>query len=457
MRSRPWPDRNGGLARPRIPKRAPRGALFHCRGASAPVRRPSVIRRRAPVVRPARRPASGLHGHGNCFGSGHCRVAARQRIAPAAWPRRPGAAAVCAKRRAVVPIMPTVPHAAAGASSPASRHRERARQDCRRAARLAVAGGVVGALRPRRSVVMAAACLALGALFAAARAREPGGFRLRPGAGDRGVPLRLSEARAGRNWRRSSRAPTRRQPIERRYVYALYGQAIVAAGKSRGGAARSLTVSSTRRARRRTTRYSPPPGSCGAAAEWLAGDAAKANAFAKEARSLVADMPDRLPRVLGRHVDRRHGAEAGASSRNRSARCRTRCRSAEREDNAYRRSDRATISCRPCICMLKQPQSALEASLARLPVRRGRGQHVGHGEGAHGRVRGARDPGGTGAGARGDGRRARHRAQVEVGDEREPRAHQPRGHQAAAQGIRRGVGPVAPLARARGRIQRRQL
>ena len=53
----------------------------------------------------------------------------------------------------------------------------------------------------------------------------------------------------------------------------------------------------------------------------------------------------------------------------------------------------------------------------------------------------------AGAGARGDGGGARHRAQVEIGRGRGPRAHQPRRHQAAAQGIRRGAEPFAPIAR----------
>jgi diguanylate cyclase (GGDEF)-like protein len=51
---------------------------------------------------------------------------------------------------------------------------------------------------------------------------------------------------------------------------------------------------------------------------------------------------------------------------------------------------------------LKQPQSALDCEPVRLPVRRVRGKHAGDGEGAHGRIRRARDPRRAGAGARGD-------------------------------------------------------
>jgi hypothetical protein len=47
--------------------------------------------------------------------------------------------------------------------------------------------------------------------------------------------------------------------------------------------------------------------------EWLAGDAAKANAFAKEARTLPRRRVRPVPQVLGSDVDRHHGEEPWAA------------------------------------------------------------------------------------------------------------------------------------------------
>ena len=72
---------------------------------------------------------------------------------------------------------------------------------------------------------------------------------------------------------------------ERRHVYALYGQALVAAGR---------TADAWPLADRLEREAADPPDDLlratallvRATAEWLAGDAAKANAYAKEARAL---------------------------------------------------------------------------------------------------------------------------------------------------------------------------
>ena len=86
--------------------------------------------------------------------------------------------------------------------------------------------------------------------------------------------------------------------MERRYVYALYGQAMVAAGKN----AEALAL-----ADRLEREAADPPDDLlratarlvRATAEWLAGDAAKANALAKEAQALVKGRVRPLSRVSG--------------------------------------------------------------------------------------------------------------------------------------------------------------
>jgi ATP/maltotriose-dependent transcriptional regulator MalT len=78
---------------------------------------------------------------------------------------------------------------------------------------------------------------------------------------------------------------------ERRYVYALYGQALVAAGRT----AEALALAE----RLEREAVDPPDDLLRASArlvrgtaEWLAGDAAKGNAYAKEARSLLKGESD---------------------------------------------------------------------------------------------------------------------------------------------------------------------
>ena len=99
-------------------------------------------------------------------------------------------------------------------------------------------------------------------------------------------------------------------PIERRYVYALYGQAIVAAGKY--AEARALAERLEREV------HTPPDEALlatarlvRATAEWLGGDAAKANSLRQGGPAGLAGHVRRLPHVLGRDVDRRHGEEPG--------------------------------------------------------------------------------------------------------------------------------------------------
>jgi len=146
---------------------------------------------------------------------------------------------------------------------------------------------------------------------------------------------------------------------ERRYVYALYGQAMVAAGRTpeavdlaehlerEAGARRdNLTLATARLVR--------------ASAETLSGDSAKANALGKEARVLMQDTTDPYlvywsaitigvtARGLG-HLEESLASLQEALS------------SAEAVDNPYRRSS-AYYQLAQLYLALKQAQSALEAS-----------------------------------------------------------------------------------------------
>ena len=290
-----------------------------------------------------------------------------------------------------------------------------------------------------------AACLVLGALAAPralagpadspyAQAREIEGYLF-------GYPKRAQEELFAL-LARADASP----PIERRYVYALYGQAIAAAGKHADALALADRLEreagqTSDKALLATARL------VRSAAEWLAGDAGKANALAREARTLIADTPD--PNLAYWAA-----LSVGISARSRGqleeslGALQDALSLAEHEDNAFRRSI-AHYQLSTLYLMLKQPQSALEASLLAYQFGETAGSPWAMARARMARVRRVRDPGRAGARALGDGGCARHRAESEVGDERKPRPHQSRRHQAAAQGVRRGVEPVAPLARAR--------
>jgi diguanylate cyclase (GGDEF)-like protein len=146
---------------------------------------------------------------------------------------------------------------------------------------------------------------------------------------------------------------------ERRYVYALYGQALVATGRSAEALALAERIEREAasapddllRASARLVRGT---------AEWLAGDAAKANAFAKEARALLNGASDPYLAYLA-------AMTIGTSARSRGqfeeamVSLQEAAAMAERDDDAYRRSD-ALYQLSTLYLALKQPQHALDAS-----------------------------------------------------------------------------------------------
>ena len=149
-------------------------------------------------------------------------------------------------------------------------------------------------------------------------------------------------------------------PAVRRLVYALYGQAAVAAGNSADALALAdrLQREATTAAENRSLATALL---IRATAERFAGEAAKGNAFAKEARELLSATPDpylaywaamsigTTARNLG-HVEESLRALQEALSL------------AEQQDNAYRRAA-AFYQLSTLYVVLKQPQNALDASL----------------------------------------------------------------------------------------------
>jgi len=148
-------------------------------------------------------------------------------------------------------------------------------------------------------------------------------------------------------------------PADRRHVYALYGQAAAAAGN----VAEALAVAD-RLQREATTPAENPLLATSlllrATAEWLAGDAAKANAYAKEARELVTAADPYLSYWAAMSI--------GVTARSRghleeSMRALQDALSlTEQQNHAYRRA--ATLyQLSTLYVMLKQPQNALDASV----------------------------------------------------------------------------------------------
>lgn len=146
---------------------------------------------------------------------------------------------------------------------------------------------------------------------------------------------------------------------ERRYVSTLYGQALVATGRKAEALAHADRLERDAvnppddllRASARLVR---------ATAEWLAGDAARANAHAKEARSLLTGASDPYLDYLAAMTigmtarSRGNLAEALGSLQEAMA-------MAERDDDAHRRSG-ALYQLSTLYLVLKQPQNALDAS-----------------------------------------------------------------------------------------------
>jgi diguanylate cyclase (GGDEF)-like protein len=149
-------------------------------------------------------------------------------------------------------------------------------------------------------------------------------------------------------------------PIERRHVYALYGQAAAAAGNGSD----ALAVAD------RLKREAATPAENALLAtsllmrstvERVAGDAARANSFAKQARDLLNGTSDA-------YLEYWAAMSVGVTARNRgqleeSLRALQEALSlAEQQQNAYRRAA-ALYQLSTLYVMLKQPQSALDASL----------------------------------------------------------------------------------------------
>ena len=147
--------------------------------------------------------------------------------------------------------------------------------------------------------------------------------------------------------------------MERRYLYALYGQAMVAAGRN----AEALALAD----RIEGEAANPPDDLLRATArlvrgtaERLAGDAAKANTFAKEARALLKGASDPYlmywaAMTIGVTARSRGQFEEALGS------LQDALAMAERDGNAYRRSG-ALYQLSNLYLALKQPQNALDAS-----------------------------------------------------------------------------------------------
>ena len=148
---------------------------------------------------------------------------------------------------------------------------------------------------------------------------------------------------------------------ERRYVYALYGQAAAAAGRN------DETLALAHRLEREASTPAENPLLATAkllrgTTEWLAGDAAKANTFAKEARTLLEGASDPYLRYwaamsIGITARSRGQLEESLGS------LQDALSMAEQQNNPYRRSA-ALYQLSNLYLTSKQPQSALDASLA---------------------------------------------------------------------------------------------
>jgi len=223
-----------------------------------------------------------------------------------------------------------------------------------------------GSLRTRRprgcrafvGRAAAVACFALGAVFAAAPSADAADTTLAQPpeieAQLSGFPKRALEDLA----ELAARIGTA-SAMERRYVYALYGQAMVATG--RNAEALALVDRLEREA------GDPPDDLLFATArllrgavEWRTGDAGKANAFAKEARARVKGTADPYltywaAMTIGVTARSRGQLEEALGS------LQDALTMAESAGNPYRRSS-ALYQLSNLYLALKQPQDALDAS-----------------------------------------------------------------------------------------------
>ena len=277
------------------------------------------------------------------------------------------------------------------------------------------------------------------------------------GARDRGAALRVSEARRNRARRvdrargRSTRpgAPACLHPL-RRGTGGLRtdGGGLAHADRLERDAANppdDLLRASARLVR--------------ATAEWLAGDAAKANAYAKEARTLLKGAPDSkgasdpylaylAAMTIGVTARSRGQVEEALGSLQEAMTM------AERDDDAHRRSG-ALYQLSTLYLVLKQPQNALDASRQAYRFAELAGSTPGMVKARMAESAALEVLDRPGAGTGRNGRGPCPRPQVALAGRRESRAHQSRRHQAAAQAIQRCPRSLAPVACARQRVQRR--
>jgi len=170
-----------------------------------------------------------------------------------------------------------------------------------------------------------------------------------------GFPKRAQDELAGLLARADSAAPA-----VRRQIYALYGQAAVAAGNSPDALAVAdrLKREATTSAENALLATSLLVRST---VERLAGDAARANSFAKQARELLNGASDP-------YLDYWAAMSIGVTARNRGhleeslGALQEALSLAEQQDNSYRRAA-ALYQLSTLYVMLKQPRSALDASL----------------------------------------------------------------------------------------------
>ena len=255
--------------------------------------------------------------------------------------------------------MLTALHAAAGALSPAPPTIER-RADTAAARRGSPLAGAWSRLLAHAVRAFAAAAFALCGLSAAAVPASQGESAYTQARDIErhlsGYPKRAQEELA-LLLARADASP----PAERRYVYALYGQAIVASGKH----AEALALAERLEREARNSSDNPILATARlirAAAEWMAGDAAKANAFAKGAQELLQGTPDVYLTYWA-------AMSIGVTARSRGqleeslGALQEALSQAERVDNPFRRSE-ALYQLSQLYLQLKQPQSALDASLS---------------------------------------------------------------------------------------------
>ena len=253
------------------------------------------------------------------------------------------------------------------------------------------------------------------------------------------------------SWPRWSRAPTDASGPERRYVYALYGQAMVAAGRT--AEALALADRLEREAANPSDDLASRHGPARAGNGGMAGRRRRqGERLAKEARALLKGASDPYlaywaAMTIGITARSRGQLEEALGS------LQDALSMAERDDDAYRRSG-ALYQLSTLYLVLKQPQNALDASLQAYRFAELAGSTPGMVKARMAESAALEmldDP-------------VRELAAMEEALALARKSRSQVGESlalinladitAAAQGIRRRAGPLAPVARARRRVQR---